>query len=130
MSTAPLLVALQYKRHPSLCHKNEHSRLQQNNEFQKNIIYERVLSMPRCMPCNAIGYYASSSKVIRNIAPIIAKPIFMIYQQLVFNSVFPMAWQKARLTTIYKSKGSRNNPKSYCVYVISSANAFPQENRK
>ena len=51
--------------------------------------------------------------VISNIASLITKPIFMIYQQSVFNSVFPMTWKRTRITPIYKGKGSRDDPKSY-----------------
>ena len=69
--------------------------------------------MLRHVPSGVTRPDGISSKAIRNIAPLIAKPIFMMYQQSVFNSVFPMAWKRARITPIYKGNGSRDNPKSY-----------------
>jgi hypothetical protein len=67
----------------------------------------------RHIPHGAAGPDGLTSKIISGIAPLIAKPLFIMYQQSVFNGLFPDKWKTARITPIYKGKGQHKNPDSY-----------------
>ena len=64
------------------------------------------------VPPGAAGPDALTSDIIRKIAPLIARPMFIIYQQSAFTYKFPSQWKCARIAPIYKGKGSRDDPNS------------------
>ena len=65
------------------------------------------------VPPGAAGLDGLTSDIIRKIAPLIARPMFIIHQQSAFTGKFPSQWKCARIAPIYTSKGSREDPNSY-----------------
>lgn len=84
-----------------------------NDGFIINITYDEVLQTLCNVPSGAAGPDGLNGEIIRSLAPLIAKPMFIIYQQSIFTGIFPSAWKRARIAPIYKSKGSRDDPSSY-----------------
>ena len=81
--------------------------------FQINVTYDDVLRVLNHVPPGAAGPDGLTSDIIRKIAPLIARPMFIIYQQSAFTGKFPSQWKCARIAPIYKGKGSRDDPNSY-----------------
>jgi hypothetical protein len=81
-----------------------------NNRFRINITYEDVLRVLSHVSPGASGPDGLNGDVIRSIAPLIAKPLFTIFQQSIFNGIFPLTWKRARIAPIYKGKGARDDP--------------------
>ena len=90
-----------------------YEKMQRKSDFQLNITYKEVLHMFCHALSGAAGPDGLNSDIIHKIAPLIAKPQFAIYQYSVFYCVFPSAWKRARITPVYKGKGSRTSSNSY-----------------
>ena len=80
--------------------------------FQINVTYDDVLRVLN-VPPGAADPDGLTSDIIRKIAPFIARPMFIIYQQSAFTGKFLSQWKCARIAPIYKGKGSRDDPNSY-----------------
>ena len=83
------------------------------NGFRIKITYEDVLNTLVHMPSGVAGPDGLKGEILRTIAPLIARPVFIIYQNSIFNGTFPSAWKRARIVPIYKGKGSYDCPDSY-----------------
>ena len=51
--------------------------------------------------------------MIKQMAPLIATPLYIIFLQSIGQSQFPTQWKFARVTTFYKDKGTRSDPNNY-----------------
>ena len=62
---------------------------------------------------SAPGHDLIPGVAFRKLAHIIAHPITIIFQQSLFQSKFPTAWERAIIQPVYKRKGDKNSPSSY-----------------
>ena len=60
-----------------------------DKSFCINITYEDTLRVLIHVPRGTGGLDDLNSDIMRNIAPLIARPLFIIYQQSVFQGIFP-----------------------------------------
>lgn len=93
-----------------------------SNSFMINVTYEETLRALRSSKSRAAGPDGISGDIIRNLAPLIAKPLHIIYLQSVGQHCFPSLWKCARVVPLFKGKGSRHDPLNY--RCISLTNIF------
>jgi hypothetical protein len=105
-----------------------------NNEFVKNFAFTSALTACNDMDNEGPGWNVSlydtmaalssssnsaagpdgiSGNLLRSLAPVIALPVSIIFQQSLAQGVFPTEWKKAVVTPIYKGRGDRMSPSSY-----------------
>ena len=78
-----------------------------NDEYLPKITVENVRQALRSYLNSAAGIDRISGKMLRHLAPVIALPLYIIFQQSLTTGVFPAAWKTAIITPIYKAKGDK-----------------------
>ena len=87
-----------------------------SNSFMINVTYEETLRALRSSKSRAAGPDGISGDIIRNLAPLIVKPLQIIFLQSVGQHCFPSLWKCARVVPLFKGKGSRHGPlNSRCI---------------
>ena len=87
--------------------------IHKDSAFRVNITYEDTLRILSNCPPTAAGPDGISGAIVKALAPLLARPLLIIYQQSINQCTFPSAWKIARIVPIFKGKGSRQDPKSY-----------------
>ena len=54
-----------------------------------------------------------SFKRLKAVSDLIISPLNTIFQHSLFEGIFPSVWKKATVVTLFKGKGSRDDPSSY-----------------
>ena len=84
-----------------------------SSETPINITLSDVYKVLSQSPSSAPGPDRISGSVLRRLAPVLALPTSIIFQQSVAQGVFPSSWKTAVVVPIYKGKGLKNAPSSY-----------------
>jgi hypothetical protein len=103
-----------------------------DESFRINISYEDLLRNLRAIPSSAAGPDGLTGEMIKCLAPLIARPLLIIFQQSVGQCAFPAAWKCAQAVPIFKGKGSRSDPNNYraCSQLVQCFWEVPRKNSK